>query len=102
LPWATPKSGISRDRRIVQAGAELASQAEQGLGIARGLEDQAANTYKIYIPNGLYASGLGTLVEEARTLGHQLTNTAGRSTEAVVHKLNALCEQLTSDAGSRG
>jgi hypothetical protein len=90
---------IERDRRIVQVGADIASRTEQGLDIARGVEDQAANSDKIYIPNGLYPSGLGTLVQTAQTLGQHLTDDAGRSTDAVVHKLKTLCEQLTSDAG---
>ena len=82
-------------------GGDIASRAEQGLDIARGVEDQTANTDEIYIPNGLYPSGLGTLVKSAQTLGQELTNSAARSTDAVVHKLKTLCEQLTSDAGPR-
>jgi hypothetical protein len=92
---------IARDRPIVQVGADIASRAEQGLDIARGVEDQAANSDKIYIPNGLYPSGLGTLVKTAQTLSQELTNSAGRSTDAVVHKLNMLSKHLTSDAGPR-
>jgi hypothetical protein len=93
--------GIARDRRIVQVGADVASRAEGGLDIARGIEDQAANQDKIYIPIGLYPSGLGNLLKAAQTLSEELTNTAGRSTHAVIHKLNTLSTHLTSDAGPR-
>ena len=80
----------SCDRRIVQVGTDIASRAEQGLDIARGVEDQAANTDKIYIPNGLYPLGLRHLVKAAQTLSQELTYNAGRSTDAVVHKLKTL------------
>ena len=90
---------IARDRRIVQVGVDIASGAEQGLDIARGVEDQAAIADKIYIPNGLYPTGLGNLVKTAQTLGQEVTNSGNRSTDAVVHKLKTLCEQLTNDAG---
>jgi hypothetical protein len=86
---------IARDRRILQVGANLASRIEQGLDIARGVEDQAANGYTIDIPNGLFPSGLGALVKAANTLGQELTVNARRSTDAVVHKLKTLGEQLT-------
>jgi hypothetical protein len=89
---------VARDRRIVQVGADIASRAQQGLDIARGVEVQAANKYKIYIPNGLYPSGLGNLVKTAQTLGQELTYAGGRSTDAVVHKLNTLRKELTSGA----
>jgi hypothetical protein len=95
---ARANRAIARDRRIVQAGADIASRAEQGLDIARGVEDQAANSYKVDIPNGLYPSGLGSLVKAAQTLSQELTYAAGRSTGAVIHKLHTLCKQLTSDA----
>jgi hypothetical protein len=88
---------IARDRRIAQVGADVASQAAQGLDIARGIEDQAANEDKIYIPNGLYPNGLGNLVKAAQTLGQEITNSAGRSTDVVIHKLKTLCKQLSGD-----
>lgn len=84
---------IPRDRRIAEVGAAIASHAEEGLDIARGVEDQSANTDKIYIPNGLFTT-LGQLVEQARTTGSNLTRSARRSTDAVVHKLNALGSQV--------
>jgi hypothetical protein len=91
---ARANHAIARDRRIVQVGADIASQAEQGLDVARGVEDQAANTDKIYIPDGLYPSGLGNLVKAAQSLSDELTYDARHSTDAVVHKLNALGAQL--------
>lgn len=91
----------ARDRRIVQLGADVASRAEQGLDIAQRIEDQAANSDKIYIPNGVFLSGLGNLVKTAQTLSQKLTNSAGRSTDAAIHKLNTLCKHLTSDTGPR-
>jgi hypothetical protein len=98
---ARANQAIARDRRIVQMGANIASQAEQGLDIARGIEDQAANRDKIYIPNGLYPSGLGNLVKAAQRLSQGITYDAGRTTDATIHKLNSLGERLTSDAGPR-
>jgi hypothetical protein len=98
---ARANHAIARDRRIVQVGADIASRAEQGLDIARGIEDQAVTNDKADIPNGLYPSGLGNLVKAAQTLSQELSNSAGRSTEAVIHKLNTLSKQLTSDAGPR-
>jgi hypothetical protein len=96
---ADANHAIARDRLIVQVGADIASRAEQGLDIARGVEVQAVNLDKSDIPNGLYPNGLGTLVKTAQTLGQELTISAGRSTDAVVNKLKTLCEQLASDAG---
>ena len=98
---ARANHAVARDRHIVQVGGEIASRAEQGLDIARGVEDQAANTDKIYIPNGLYPLGLGNLVKAAQTLSQELTYDAGRNTDAVIHKLNTLGKHLTSDAGPR-
>jgi hypothetical protein len=98
---ARANDAITRDSRIVQVGADITSQAEQGLDIALGIEAQAANTDKIYIPNGLYPHGLGNLVKTAQTLSQQIIDSAGRSTEAVVHKLNTLDKQLVSAAAPR-
>jgi hypothetical protein len=89
---------LARDRRIVELGADIASRAEGGLAIARAIENQAANEDKVDIPNGLYSSGLGNLVKGAQTLSQELTNTADRSTGAVIHTLHTLYTQLTSDA----
>jgi hypothetical protein len=91
---ARANHAIARDRRIAQVGADIASQAVQGLDVARGVEDQAANKDKIYIPLGLYPSGLGNLVKAARTLSQELTYDARRSTDAVIHKLNVLDAHL--------
>jgi hypothetical protein len=96
---ADANRAIASDRLIVQVGAGIASRAEQGLDIARGIEDQAVNSDKADIPNGLFLNGLGNLVKNAQTLGQELTISAGRSTDAVVNELNTLSEQLTSDAG---
>ncbi len=85
---------IPRDRRLAQVGASIATRAEEGLDVARSVEDQSANTDKIYIPNGLISSGLGTLVKQAEITGSNLVRSARRSTDAVVHKLNALDAQL--------
>jgi hypothetical protein len=98
---AQANHAIARDRRIVQVGADIASRAEQGLDIARGIEDQTANADKIYIPNGVYLSGLGSLVKAAQTLSQALTHDAGRSTDAVIHKLNILGKELTRGAAPR-
>ncbi len=53
----------ARDRAILQLGADIASRQEQGLDVARGVEDKTANTDKIYIPNGLFTT-LQELVEQ--------------------------------------
>jgi hypothetical protein len=92
---ARSNHAVARDRHIVQVGGEIASRFEQGLDIAQGIEDQAANRDKIYIPAGLYTSGLGNLVKTAQTLSQELTYDARRSTNAVIHKLQTLSEQLT-------
>ena len=98
---ARANPAIARDRRIVQVGADIASRAEQGLEIARALEVQAANDDKFDIANGLYPTGLGNLVKSAQTLSQEIADSAGRSSDAVVHKLNTLGKQLTSAAGPR-
>ncbi len=94
---ARANHGVGRDRRIVQVGADIASRAEQGLDVARGVEDQATNTDKIYIPNHLFTT-LDTLVKEAEVLGSNLTHSAHRSTDAAVHKLNTLGNRLAESA----
>jgi hypothetical protein len=91
--WAN--YAITHDRQIVQAGGEIASRVEQRLDIARGVEDQAANSDLIAIPAGLYLSGLGNLVKTAQTFSQELTHDARRSTDVVIHKLQALSERLT-------
>jgi hypothetical protein len=96
---ADANRAIARDRLIVQVGAGIASRAEQGLDIARGVEVQAVNSDKSDIANGLFLHGLGNLVKIAQTLGQELTISADRSTDAVVNNLKTLGEQLTSDAG---
>jgi hypothetical protein len=98
---ARANHAIARDRRIVQVGADIASRFDQGLAVARRVEDRAANADKIDIPNGLFLRGLGNLVKAAETLGQELTYDAGRSTDAVIHKLTTLGEQLTSEAWPR-
>ena len=62
---------IARDRRILQQGADLRDGAEQGLVVARGIEDQTTNTDKIYIPQHLFTT-LGALVRQARTTSSNL------------------------------
>jgi hypothetical protein len=92
---AAANQAIARNRHIVQVSGEIASRFEQGLDIARGIEDQAANRDMIYIPAGLYPSGLGNLVKVAETLSQELSYYARRSTDGVIHKLHTLSEQLT-------
>ena len=46
-------AAIRRDRHILNLGGAHASKVEQGLEAAQQVEDQEANTAKIYIPNGL-------------------------------------------------
>ena len=81
-------------------GADLASDAEQGLDVARGVEDQNATKDKIYIPNRLFLFGLR---RSSRGADHRLDprRSARRSTDAVVHKLNALGAQLAEPAEPR-
>jgi hypothetical protein len=86
---------IARDRRIAQVGAAIASDAEQGLDVARGVEDQNATKNKIYIPNRLFIFGLKAFLQSAQTLGSILVGSGRHSTNVVVHKLNALDAQLT-------
>jgi hypothetical protein len=85
---------IARDRRIAQVGAAIASDAQQGLDVARGVEDQNATKNKIYIPNRLFLFGLKAFIQSAQTLGTILVGDARHSTNVVVHKLNALDAQL--------
>jgi hypothetical protein len=91
---------VARDRRILQQGAGITSRAEQGLVVARGVEDQAASTDKIYIPQGLYTT-LGSLVRQAQTTGSNLVRSANRSTDAVIHRLQILGGQLVVGFGPR-
>jgi hypothetical protein len=98
---ARANPAVGHDRRILQQGADLTARQEQGLVVARGVEDQAANTDKIYIPNDLLPSGLGAFVKQSQTTGSNLARSARRSTDAVIHKLNTLTEQLVDGAGSR-
>ena len=91
---ARANPAIARDRRILQQGADLPADAEQGLVVARGVEDRTAYTDKIYIPQHLFTT-LGALVRQARTTGSNLVRSARRGTDAVIHKLNALGARLT-------
>jgi hypothetical protein len=97
---ARANPAVARDRAILQQGAELKSRAEQGLVVARGIEDQAANTDKIYIPQRLFTT-LGSLVQQAQTTGANLARSARRSTDAVIQSLDVLGGQLVGTAGPR-
>jgi hypothetical protein len=99
---ALANPAVARDRRILQQGADLTARAEQGLVVARGVEDQTANMDKIYIPNNLFLSGLDAFVREAQTTGSNLVRSARRSTDAVVRQLDALAARLADHAGPRG
>ena len=46
-------AAIRRDRHILNLGGAHATKVEQGLETAQQVEDQEADTAKIYIPNGL-------------------------------------------------
>jgi hypothetical protein len=96
---ARANHAIRSDRHIAQVGAAIASDAVQGLDVARGVEDQNATKDKIYIPNRLFLFGLKAFVESAQTLGSILVGSARRSTNAVVHELNALGAQLARTVG---
>jgi hypothetical protein len=89
---------IARDRRIAQVGADIATDAQQGLDVARGVEDQNAAKNKIYIPNHLFLFGLKAFVQSAQNLGSILVGSARHSTNVVVHKLNVLGSQVADSA----
>jgi hypothetical protein len=97
---ARANPAIARDQRILQQGADLTARAEQGLVVARGIEDQSASTDKIYIPQHLFTT-LGALVQQAQTTSSNLVRSARRGTDAVLHKLNALGAQLVQSAAPR-
>ena len=66
----TIAAAIRRDRHLLNLGGAHAAKVEQGLDVARGVEDQQTNTDKIYIPNGLFTT-LTLLVKEAETEGRK-------------------------------
>jgi len=84
---------IQRDQRTFNQGGAIVAREEQGLDIARGVEDQTANTDKIYIPIGLYTT-LEDLVQQSRSEGAGLARSGRRSANAVIVKLNELGDQL--------
>jgi hypothetical protein len=90
-----------RDRQILQQAAGIASRAEQGLDVARGVEDQYATRDKIYIPNRLFLSGLKAFLKSAQTLSSILVGSGRHSTDAVVFKLDRLGNQLVESAEPR-
>lgn len=85
---------VARDRSILGRGTQLRDDAERGLVVARGVETLNAYTDKIYIPQHLFTT-LGTLVHEAKTTASNLIRSAQRSTDAVIHKLDALAGRLS-------
>ena len=89
-------AGIRRDRHILNLGGAHASKVEQGLEVAQQVEDQAANTDKIYIPNRLFLTGLPVLVEEAKSEGAAIARSGRRSANAVIPKLDYLGDQLAN------
>jgi hypothetical protein len=97
---ARANPAVGRDRRILQQAAMMTARAEEGLVVARGVEDQAANTDKIYIPQRLFTT-LESLVRQAETTGSNLARSARRSTDAVIHKLDLLGAHLAGPAGLR-
>jgi hypothetical protein len=86
-------AAIRRDRHILNLGGAHAAKVEQGLEVARQVEDQETNTDKIYIPNGLYTT-LPELVKEATSEGAALARSGRRAADAVIPKLDDLGDQL--------
>jgi hypothetical protein len=97
---ARANHAVAQDRVVLQQGMELRAGEEQGLVRARGVADLTAYTDKIYIPNGLYVT-LKELVAEARTTGANIARSAGRSTDAAIHELDALGARLAGTTTTR-
>jgi hypothetical protein len=97
---ARANPAVGRDRRILQQAAGITARAEEGLVVARGVEVQAANTDKIYIPQGLFIT-LDSLVRQAETTGSNLARSARRGTDAVIRELDVLGARLAEPAGPR-
>ncbi len=91
---ARANSAVGRDRRILQQAADITARAEQGLVVARGVENQATTRAEIYIPNHLFTR-LDNFVRQAQTTGSNLARSADRSTDAVIHELNRLGTRLS-------
>ncbi len=88
-------AAIRRDRHLLNLGGAHAAKVEQGLEVARQVEDQQTNTDKIYIPNGLFTT-LPELVQEARSEGTAIARSGRRSADAVIPKLEYLGDQLAN------
>jgi hypothetical protein len=93
-------AAIRRDRHLLNVGGADVTRVEQGLDVARSLADQQANTDKIYIPNSLFTN-LSTFVQQDRSTGVAISRSGRRATNALVRKLGALGDQLTSTRPSR-
>ncbi len=88
-------AAIRRDRNLlVQGGADTVHE-EQGLNLARSIANQQASTDRIYIPNGLFITGLANLVQQDQSIGTAISLSGRRSKNALVHELNKLGDRLS-------
>lgn len=92
-------AAIRRDLHLLDLGGADAARVEGGLDLARGIEDQQANTDEIYIPDGLFTK-LTELVQQDRSTGTATSRTGRRAANALARKLNGLGDQLTSTGAS--
>ena len=97
---ARANAAVARDRRILQRGADITSSTEQGLVVARGIEDTTTTTDKIYIPQHLFIT-LDTLLQQAQTTSSNIVRSARRGTDSAIHKLDTLDAGLADPGGPR-
>jgi hypothetical protein len=88
-------AGIRRNLGLLDRGGANVVREKQGLDVARGVENQAANTAKTDIVNGLFTN-LSEFVEQNQSTGTAISRTGRRSENALVRQLNKLGDQLVS------
>jgi hypothetical protein len=83
-----------RDLQILGRGTAIAGEAEQGLQVALGVEDQAVITAETDITNGLFTS-LPLVVGTTTATGNALARAGRERADAVVQGLAVLGSQLS-------
>jgi hypothetical protein len=95
---AASTSAYRRDVQLLARGASQAGQAQHGLTVSVGIEDQAVVTAETDIVNDLFTS-LQSVVDTATTTGTAIARRGTSSSAVVVADLDALAAQLVADPG---
>jgi hypothetical protein len=92
-------SAYDKDQQILARGESEAEQAEHGLLVSQGIENQSVVTAKSDITNNLFTN-LQVLVAGAVTSGTAVARRGQQRSAVVIHDLNTLGDQLVASVSA--